>query len=278
MNTVTKTLQLILLLNLTSIYCMEQHNTQSHIAKDSILLLELPYDIFKSILCYAGEKNLRLVFNTLYSIKHVCKKLHALKIDGELKIICQPSQENIDEALPRCPKKDDFPYIKTLLAIGANVNYCNYKSYTYLHRICASSCEKEDDTYIAQLTKLCIEKHNAQVNELDHEGHTPLHWAASRGLTKTIQTLLEHNAQLNQKNLEGYTPIGMALRSEFISEHRRFKVVKLLILYGLDTTISYKVDYDRYTTLATWAAKHGYMNAYNLITAKHQYIGFRYEH
>jgi len=51
---------------------------------------------------------------------------------------------------------------------------------------------------------------NEQLNKRDHQGNTPLIWAASEGNDDVVQLLVEHGANVNCQNLNGETALYVA--------------------------------------------------------------------
>ena len=50
----------------------------------------------------------------------------------------------------------------------------------------------------------------ADVNFVDKQGGTPLHWAAARGLVEIVELLLAHGAKKNCPDKDGETPADIA--------------------------------------------------------------------
>ncbi len=66
----------------------------------------------------------------------------------------------------------------------------------------------------------------ADVNAKDEQQLPPLHYAAYRGRSNTLQILLDHGAEVNTSNGIGYTPLMVA------SREGRTDAVRLLLEYG----------------------------------------------
>jgi ankyrin repeat protein len=80
------------------------------------------------------------------------------------------------------------------------------------------------------IVKQLIRK-GAKVNELDSEGNTALHRAASKGQNDTVKLLLDSGANINARNMQSETPLY------FCAEAGYPKTVKLLLDAGADTSI-----------------------------------------
>ena len=52
--------------------------------------------------------------------------------------------------------------------------------------------------------------HNANVDQADNEGHTPLIAASMNGHIEVVKLLIDNNATVNQANDKGYTPLYKA--------------------------------------------------------------------
>ena len=77
------------------------------------------------------------------------------------------------------------------------------------------------------LTRKKLEK-NANPNEKDKNGRTPLHWACQEGHIKIIHLLIEFGAQVNVSCKEGFTPLVMA------AGEGHYKIVQELLKAGAD--------------------------------------------
>ncbi|KAH8850732.1 Acyl-CoA-binding domain-containing protein 6 [Schistosoma japonicum] len=67
-----------------------------------------------------------------------------------------------------------------------------------------------------------------EVNSLDKNEMTPLHWASDRGFSDMVSTLIKYNANINSKDSEGQTPLHYAC---FCGHD---EVVQVLLKFGAD--------------------------------------------
>jgi len=243
---------------------VELHTQENEKNKDHRLLLDLPQDILRDIIRYAGANYARLTFVILYQLRRVCKKLEQdLKSYDELKIILNLSQHNLDNSLRfhLTPETNlDFAFLKSLIAMGADLTRHNQSDgKTCLHYMSFNSDNNKFDQHLA---KLYLE-HGAQVNQVDYEGNTPLHWAVQFYKVKIVKELLEHNAQMDLKNKKGDMPINILLQR--VDRPKIAEILKVLIEHGLNTTVQYKV-WDNTMTIAEWAKGLGDLKIYKLVT------------
>jgi len=70
-----------------------------------------------------------------------------------------------------------------------------------------------------------------EVNQVDHNGNTPLAWAASEGRTDVLQLLIDSGADVNQQNFQGETPLYLA------SSRGHARMCELLIASGADASL-----------------------------------------
>eukprot|EP00048_Salpingoeca_helianthica_P021754 m.14267 g.14267 ORF g.14267 m.14267 type:complete len:413 (-) comp6369_c0_seq1:34-1272(-) len=92
--------------------------------------------------------------------------------------------------------------VKHLLEAGANPNFADHTlGVPVLH----TASMLNHDAIVALLIE-----HGADVNSLDNEHSTALHWAAGAGATQCAETLMRHNANLSIRNDDGHTPVDLA--------------------------------------------------------------------
>lgn len=126
----------------------------------------------------------------------------------------------LHSAILSCNKK----MVKILLEHDANVvkyqNLSNTLLSCALHSACDSDYSQSDiiETLLG---------YNADVNEKNSDGDTPLH-VASMTFHKLARALLKSKADVNAKNNNGDTPLHIAY------EHRNYTMVELLIEHGAD--------------------------------------------
>jgi ankyrin repeat protein len=99
--------------------------------------------------------------------------------------------------------------------------------------------------YKQQLMLDILVSNNANINEQDINGNTPLHIAAKDGGMKVLRSLIEAGAKLNITNKEGLTPVSIAIQ-EFDKHSRapgsktNLEMANFLIKQGVNLT-----DHDR---------------------------------
>jgi len=74
-------------------------------------------------------------------------------------------------------------------------------------------------------------KELADIDKVDAQGQTPLHWACDNGYAKVVEILLDNGASINSKDNDGMTPLHYACMCEHAN------VVELLLKRGADPSI-----------------------------------------
>ena len=103
-----------------------------------------------------------------------------------------------------------------------------------------NACKDGDSEYV----KWLIEK-GVNINTLDSQGFSPLHWAIGKGNFELVELLLKHGADINLKAADTTTPLHIAV------QRSHTQIVDLLLCYGADVNV---VTSDGNTPLH-WAAK-----------------------
>ena len=80
-----------------------------------------------------------------------------------------------------------------------------------------------------QVVKVLI-KFGAQLDVLDHNDNTPLHFCSSNGHLECAHLLIEHGANVNLGNVRGDTPLHNAARWGYVH------LVEILLLAGASVT------------------------------------------
>ncbi|KAF0483209.1 serine/threonine-protein phosphatase 6 regulatory ankyrin repeat subunit B-like [Gigaspora margarita] len=85
-----------------------------------------------------------------------------------------------------------------------------------------------------------IKKRKAEINSLNNNGKTALHWASKNGYTTIVKSLIKYKAQIDVKDGDDCTPLF------FAAEAGHEKVVNKLIKYKADVnyTLSKAVSHD----------------------------------
>ncbi|XP_049835771.1 serine/threonine-protein phosphatase 6 regulatory ankyrin repeat subunit B-like [Schistocerca gregaria] len=126
--------------------------------------------------------------------------------------------------------REHFEALDLLLKAGADRNVMDNCGVTALHL--AASCRKVPPRVIA-FAKEQIE-HGMRPDIMDHQGRTPLHYAALTGNHRVMKLLISLGANVNAVDVYGKTPIVMLA----IHSRKDCRLVKeLLINAGADLTV-----------------------------------------
>ena len=90
------------------------------------------------------------------------------------------------------------------------------------------------------------------------DGNTVLHWAANKGLTDTVNTLITNGADVNQRNDLGETALRLAVLNSHID------TVNTLITNGADVNTILREN----MTLLHWAALYDHIDIVNTLITK----------
>ena len=83
--------------------------------------------------------------------------------------------------------------------------------------------EAVNDNNWQEVLKLLSSKVKLNVNVVNKNGETPLHWAIWHGQKETVEKLIEKGADVNKETKCGETPLNFAAR------HEQKEIVKLLL-------------------------------------------------
>ncbi len=64
-----------------------------------------------------------------------------------------------------------------------------------------------------EIVKVLLQS-NAEVDAVDKNKKTPLHWAAEKGCKEIVSALIEKEANVNAKDQDGSTPLRWATRND----------------------------------------------------------------
>ena len=110
--------------------------------------------------------------------------------------------------------------------------------FSYLHQIVVGEISVDLNT--------ALQSRLTEIDALDIQARTPLHWAALRGDSQSLETLLLAGANAHLQDKEGRSGLHSALQSGNV------KCVKMLLMAG--SSIDAKDNYgDRAIQIATWA-------------------------
>ncbi|KAH8977684.1 ankyrin repeat-containing domain protein [Lactarius hatsudake] len=107
-----------------------------------------------------------------------------------------------------------FEICRLLLDNGANANARDVRGRNLLHELSQkvpyAGVKFQNILSIAEL----LLKHGVDVNALDEDGATPLHFASSYGMLELARLLLDSGAHANVKNVLGQTPLHLVSQEE----------------------------------------------------------------
>src|SRR6266702_3053945 len=128
-----------------------------------------------------------------------------------------------------------IPGLQLLLDYGANPDAENDEGETPLNLVSRGYGPEQDCVGIARL----LLERGVDVNARKKNKTTPLHSAASGGMLKTAEVLLDHGAIADAENDEGETPLNLVSRREYdleVDEDEEYSVgiARLLLERGVD--------------------------------------------
>lgn len=234
------------------------HNSEEEIVyteKDPRLLLELPNDVLGAIVKWTSPDKYRCegvitsdffnIIKLFIQFSWLCKKFECFSKPDTIKATLNLDQKTLDDNFFSYACLSDFhkemdndstPFFKILIAMGANMN-------TSLESLLLCVVHIKN----AYLIDYFITHHDANVNQQDECGETPLYWAINLDKPDIVRVLLEHNADMYLADKNGMTPTNMALLCD------KIECIKVLIEYGIDTTIEYSRGEDFKLNIAEWA-------------------------
>ena len=121
-----------------------------------------------------------------------------------------------------------------LLAHGANAHVEDKKGRNSLHQL-MPLLNKEDPQDVVKITQLLLEQ-GVDVNVLDEDRNTPLHFSSSCGLLENVQLLLDHGAKSDTENVRGEIPLHLVSRTQYdqYSKDKNANITRLLLQQGMD--------------------------------------------
>jgi len=90
----------------------------------------------------------------------------------------------------------------------------------------------DDNTYLITLLR---DKYNFSIEEKEHQGNTPLHYACYNNSEYAAFWLIGFGANVNSTNIQGNTPMHMLIKAQ--NKIKNDKTVRELIFKGLDREI-----------------------------------------
>src|SRR6266702_3313161 len=122
-----------------------------------------------------------------------------------------------------------IPGLQLLLDYGANPDAENDEGETPLNLVSRGYGPEQDCVGIARLLLEC----GVDVNARKKNKTTPLHSAASGGMLKTAEVLLDHGAIADAENDEGETPLNLVSQGGYGSQDG-IDIARLLLERGVD--------------------------------------------
>lgn len=139
-----------------------------------------------------------------------------------------------DQQLLKAAKDNDYATAQALIAKGANVHVRSTSFETPLLAVLSwPHPDGDSDTLLdPTATARALIERGADVNASNDFGWTPLHDAASHGLTEIAEALLARGAKVRAATRDGTTPLHIAARRGAKS----LPVARLLLAAGADLT------------------------------------------
>lgn len=146
-----------------------------------------------------------------------------VNIVGLVRLFVQPNECLYTAIETNCPF-----WVNVAIKFGANIKSNYGRGLSALH--VATKLGKTD------ITRLLIQKYQADIHAKDETGRTPLFLAFQRGNIKTARILIqEFNAPINTTNMWGESPLHLATKKGKIA-----KIHLLLKVYQVDVNLSDK--------------------------------------
>lgn len=111
------------------------------------------------------------------------------------------------------------PAIDQAFSNNNNLEHCHkqaterYLTEENLEQQCFSAMHLIVLQLLHQDLSVTLRYHNPEVDSIDVNGRTALHWAAWRGDTSTVNMLVQHNADVDKTDHEGFTPLSRAAQA-----------------------------------------------------------------
>ena len=105
-----------------------------------------------------------------------------------------------------CCRQDDVVKLQQLIVDNYSLHFRNKKGETPLHVCCFAG----SDECCAEL----LQHTSSDVNCLDNDGWSPLHWAVEQNHLECVKQLLTHKADVNLRLPSGKTPLEIAVQTD----------------------------------------------------------------
>lgn len=159
--------------------------------------------------------------------------LALLEKDAEL---IDSTNSSGDALIHEVAKRGDVQLLEFLIRKGVNVNTRGWNGSTPLHQVAGSHSG-------ATLMMEALIDARADLDAIDFDGRTPLHYAAQWGLQKAVRLLLDHGAHPSIKSKDGLTPLDeskrqLTVQGDSYPERWRMCIKMLSLDIGLPANVS----------------------------------------
>jgi hypothetical protein len=154
------------------------------------------------------NNNNRIKRNLSLTRKKLAKKIPLIKKEIENETLILELIELLIESIIDC----NYLKVKTILdKHNKTYNLINIKwnNWSLLHYACSSFIKKYGCDEHLLIIKLLINDYNANINDKDEDGWTPLHLTSQLGLTQLISYLINNGADRNACTIENLRPIDL---------------------------------------------------------------------
>jgi ankyrin repeat protein len=105
-----------------------------------------------------------------------------------------------------CCRQDDMVKLQQLIVDNYSLHFRNKKGETPLHVCCFAGSD--------ECCAVLLQHTSSDVNCLDNDGWSPLHWAVEQNHLECVKILLTHKADVNLRLPSGKTPLELAVQTD----------------------------------------------------------------